>query len=83
MVLHSCLQLVQYMGCSVQVLRAVKRQNAEPVYLTLVVPPEVYPHVKEIPLKGKLGAQKFPVIKRIMRMPLNQARALALRPLLF
>ena len=66
-----------------QVLHAATQQNAGPVYLTLVVPPEVYPHVTKIQLKSKLNAQKFPIRQRIMRMPLNQARALALRPLLF
>ena len=64
-----------------QVLRAATEQNAGPVYLTYVVPPEIYPDVRKIPMKGALDSQKFPIRQRIMRMPLNRAAALAFRPL--
>lgn len=68
---------------SVKVLRAATKDPPDPVHLTFVVPPEVYPHVKKIPLTSLLSAEKFPVRHRVMRMPLMRASALALSSVLF
>ena len=68
---------------SVKVLRAATKDPPDPVYLTFVVPPEVYPRVKKIPLTSPLSAKKYPVRHRVMRMPLMRAGALALNPVIF
>ncbi|BDA42991.1 probable crinkler effector protein 16 [Coccomyxa sp. Obi] len=66
-----------------EVLRAGKETPPGPVYLTYVVPPEIFKNLKEIRLKGPLDKTKYPLRHRVMKMPFMRAGALAYRPIRF
>ncbi|CAL8468249.1 g7788 [Coccomyxa elongata] len=79
---HAPLESARIRECF-EVLRAATKDPPDAVNLTVVVPPEIYPRVKEIPLTSTLSAKKYPVRHRVMRMPLMRAGALALSSALF
>lgn len=67
----------------VKVLRAASEETPGLVYLTYVVPPALYPRVRQIPLSSLLDARKYRVRHRVMRSPMMRAGTLAVKPLAF
>ncbi|CAL8466361.1 g5897 [Coccomyxa elongata] len=63
-----------------EVLRAATEKLPGPVYLTHVVPPELYYRVKQIPLTSLPLAMKYRVRQRVMRFPMMRPGAQALKP---
>lgn len=59
-----------------KVLRVGKGDHPRHVYLTYVVPPERF-KLKESHVRGPLSGEEMPsvIMRRVMRMPLNQAGA--------
>ncbi|BDA41052.1 probable crinkler effector protein 16 [Coccomyxa sp. Obi] len=66
-----------------QVLPAPAEKPRGPVYLTFAVPPDVFTNFKKLQIKGPLSNDKFPIMQRVMKIPLMRMRAPAFHPFAF